>query len=132
MHQTWCSETEVSLRHIYSCNCDVISRSAFSNKFSFREYFYCPRYVTDWNLITWFLNFDVLKTYEFRRSDVHNQLAFNFVLNAFLGGALNEGIKLFLSYNLIYFESAHIATVYCYLHLRFYITCSYNDSFNCD
>ena len=71
LSQTCRSEPKESLRHVDTSYDHAIARGAFSGQFASSKNFDCSGYVTNRNLITRLLDFDVLETDELRGSNVH-------------------------------------------------------------
>ena len=88
--------------------------------------------MTDWDLIRWFLNLNILIAYEFTLFDLQNKITFNHVLYTFLTWAFNFWCKLFAIDALVHFKSTSITCVYCNLHARFNSAASGHNTLNGD
>jgi len=83
--------------------------------------------MTDWNLITRLLDFDVLETHEFRRANLHRQLSLDLVVFAF-ARAFQQWHEDLLRNDLVYLKAAHIANIDSNLHLWLDIAGSHDNA----
>ena len=85
--------------------------------------------MTDWDLVRWLLDFNVLVTHKFTLFYLKDKISLNLVLNALLTWALNLWGELLSVNALIDLKSTSITSVDCDLHARFDITASGNNTF---
>ena len=88
--------------------------------------------VSNWYLVRWLLNFDLLEAHEFRLFDLENELSLDVVLDALLTWAFDHWCKLLLVDDLIDFVTAGITCEDCNLDAWFDITASGNDTLDRD
>ena len=88
--------------------------------------------MTNRNLVTWFLNLDLLERDEFRRFDLDLQLAFDVVFLALIARAFDQRVELFCLDDNVDLIAADIACVDSYLDARLNITGPCDDSSDCD
>jgi hypothetical protein len=82
-------------RHVDSFNRHDVSWSTLLTVNTSYVNLHSSRYVTNGNLITWLLNFDLLETNESAAFDLHHQLPFVLVLDALCTGAFEQRSELF-------------------------------------
>ena len=117
-------------RHINTFYLDNISWGTLSCHWSFSNYLNLSWDMTDWNLISWFLDFNHLVTDKFTLLNLENKLPLNLVFYASLTWTLNSWSELFWAYNLVYFKSACITGINSYWHTWFDITAPCNNTFD--
>jgi len=113
-----CFETIESLRHVDSSNIDSISRGTFTSNLSLGKYFHRSGYMSNRNLIRWFLDFNLLVADKLTRFDLKNELTFDSVLYTFLCWAFDLRIKLSLVNDLVDFSTASVTGKYSHLYAR--------------
>jgi hypothetical protein len=86
--------------------------------------------MTDWNLIGWLLNFNILIRHKFTLFDLKNKHTFDLILNTFLTRALNLWGELFCIDDLINLKPASITSIDSNMHAWFDITASSDDTFH--
>jgi hypothetical protein len=120
------------LRHKDSSDADTVTRCTLPCVLTLCSDLDGAGNVTDRDLITRLLEFDVLKANEFRASDRHHELALDLVGLALVSGALKQRVVLLLPNHLVHFEPAHITNVDRHLHLWLDVACPHNDTLDCD
>lgn len=120
----------VRRRHVDTSYQNNVSGWALSCDWSSCDYFHLSWNMSDWHLIWWFLDLDILITNKFTRFNLQNQLSFNLILNALLTWAFNQRCELLLLNNLVHFKSTCITSIHCNLNARFNIRASSNNTFD--
>lgn len=118
--------------HIDTSDFDMITWRAHSGNRTSSDNLNLPRNMTDWHLVGWLLNFDILVAHEFRLFNLENKLTLNVVLDALNTWAFDHRGKLFLVDDLINFVTAGITCEDCNLDAWLNITASGNDTLNRD
>ena len=88
--------------------------------------------MSNWDLVTRLLNFDVLIGDKSRRLHLEDQLSIDLIRLTLFRGALNYWVELFWVNELINLETTAVAGVNCDLHARSNVAGSCNDSFQCN
>jgi hypothetical protein len=112
------SKSSVWRWHVDSCNLNNISWGAHSGNWTSSDHFNCPWNMTNWYLIRWLLNFDILVTHKFTLLDLQNEISLNHILDTLLRWAFNLWSKLPSIDALIHFKSASITCIDSNLHAR--------------
>jgi len=130
LDQAWRSETKVRLRHKNTCDRNVIAWGTPARIKALSSDFQGAWHMTYRHLITWLLDFYILKRHKFTWSNSKSQLTFNLIDFTFVAWAFNQRIKLLLADDLVHFKATDIAYVHRHLHLRLHIGCPHHDTFD--
>lgn len=88
--------------------------------------------MTNWHLIRWLLDLDILVTHKFTLLDLKDKVTLNHVLNTFLTWAFNLWGELLSVDALIDLETTGITSVNSNLHARLDVAASSDNTFNRD
>jgi hypothetical protein len=88
--------------------------------------------MTNWDLVRWLLDFNVLVTHKFTLLNLKDKISLNLILHTLLTWAFNLWGELLSVNALIDLKSTSITSVDCDLHARFDITAPGNNTFNRD
>jgi len=122
------SESCVWRRHVNTCYLHDVSWGALSCNWTSSNNFNSSRNMTDWNLIRWLLNFDILITHKFTLLDLKDEVSLNHILDTLLTWALNFWGELLSVNALIDLKSTSITSIDCNLHARLNIAASGDNS----
>ena len=109
-----------------------VARCTLPSQLTFSKHFERSRHMTNRNLVTWFLNLDLLERDEFRRFDLDLQLAFDVVFLALIAWTFDQRVELFSLDDNVDLIAADIACVDSDLDARLNITGPCDDTSDCD
>jgi len=123
-------ETVVWSRHVDTSQRDDVSWGALSGELISSEDFDCARHVADGDLVTWFLDLDVLERDKPRGFDLDLQSTFDVVFDALGAWAFDLGIEFLRVDDLVDFKTARVASVDSDLHAWLYVTGTGDNTFH--
>ena len=126
------SKTLIRRWHIDSCDLNNITWGTLSGDWTSCNYLDGSWNMTNWNLIRWLLDFNILVTHKFTLLDLEDKISLNLIFHTFLTWAFDLWCKLLSVDALIDLESTCIASVDSYLHAWFDITASGDNTFDRD
>lgn len=111
-------------RHVDTCYLNDISWGALSCDWASSNYFDSSWNMTDWNLIRWLLDFNILIAHKFTLLNLKDKVSLDHILHTLLTWALNFWGELLSVNALIDLKSTSITGIDCDLHARLDITAS--------
>ena len=120
------------LWHVYTCDYNDITRWTLSGIISSGNDFHLSRHMTNWNLIWWFLDLNILVAFKFAWFNLHDKASLSLVSDTSTGWAFNLRSEFLGIDYLIDFTATNITSINSNLNARFYITCSSHNTLDCN